>query len=325
MGLLLAAVADRVLGDPRRFHPVAGFGSLAGALERRTYRDSRWAGAAHAAALVGSVTAIGVTADLLTRNHFLARALVTAAAGWVVLGGRSLEREALTISGQLVAGDLAAARHQVTHLVGRDTSDLDTAGITRATVESVAENTADAVVSPLLFGAVAGVPGLLGYRAANTLDAMIGHRSRRYERFGWAAARLDDVANFLPARACVALVALAAPAVGGSPAAAVGAATRDGRGHPSPNAGPVEAAFAGALGRTLGGVNRYRGRVEDRGTLGSGPPPDVPDIVRVTQLSALVSAAATVVAAALAARLPRPLSDVVIRRPADRIVTPVAT
>ena len=173
--------------------------------------------------------------------------------------------------------------------------------ITRATVESLAENTADAVVSPLLWGAVAGIPGLLGYRAANTLDAMIGHRSVRYEQFGWAAARLDDVLNFLPARVCVGLVALSAPVVGGRPGACIAAARRDGPGHPSPNAGPVEAAFAGALGCTLGGVNVYRGRTEDRGTLGEGPSPRLPDIARATRLSALVSGSAAFLAAVSAA------------------------
>lgn len=301
VGLLLAAAADRAFGDPRRFHPVAGFGSLAGALEQRDYRDNRRVGAAHTIGLVGIVVAAGAAAEVFSRNRFLLRTGLTAAAGWAVLGGRSLEREALVISGQLLAGDLEAAREQVTHLVGRDTAEMDVADITRATVESIAENTADAVVSPLLIGALAGIPGLLGYRAANTLDAMIGHHSARYERFGWAAARADDLANFLPARVCVALVALCAPTVAGSPREAMTAAIRDARGHPSPNAGPVEAAFAGALGRTLGGVNTYRGVTEDRGTLGRGPRPEIRDIVRVAQLSAVVSAAATLLAAAVAA------------------------
>ena len=279
---------------------MAGFGSLAAALERRDHRDSRPVGVVHTGALVGAVVAGGLLAETVSRNHFLRRTLLTATAGWVVLGGRSLEREALAISGQLLAGDLPAARQQVTHLVGRDTAAMDTADITRATVESIAENTADAVVSPLLFGAVAGIPGLLGYRAINTLDAMIGHRSPRYERFGWAAARLDDVANFLPARVCVALIALSAPSVGSSARAALTAATRDGRRHPSPNAGPVEAAFAGALGRTLGGVNVYGGVIEDRGTLGVGPRPEAADIARVARLSTVVSAAATLLAATIA-------------------------
>jgi adenosylcobinamide-phosphate synthase len=252
------------------------------------------------AGLVGGTVLIGVMAEIATRRSAFAQAAATAAATFVVLGGRSLRQEARAISGQLTAYDIPAARQRVTHLVGRDTSDLDTDQITRATVESVAENTADAVVSPLLWGAVAGIPGLLGFRAANTLDAMVGHHSPRYENFGWASARLDDVLNYLPARISVGLIGMCAPAVGGRSSAAISAALRDGPGHPSPNAGPVEAAFAGALGRTLGGVNVYRGRTEDRGTLGSGPGPRLPDISRVTKLSALVSGAAAALAAGTA-------------------------
>ena len=299
LGLLLGAAADRRWGDPRRFHPVAGFGTVAATVERRDYRDNRLVGAVHAGGLVAAAALFGVAVERLGRP-FRVRVAITAAATFVVLGGRSLEREALTIAKQLTAEDLPAAREQVTHLVGRDTSDLDVAQISRATVESVAENTADAVVAPLLWGAVAGVPGLLGYRAANTLDAMIGHRTPRLLRFGWAAARLDDVLNYLPARVCVLLVGLAAPAVAGRPAEVLRIARRDGPAHPSPNAGPVEAAFAAALGRTLGGVNVYRGVVEDRGTLGDGPVPGVADIRRVAELSALVSGGSAVLAAAVA-------------------------
>lgn len=295
LGLLLGVLADRTLGDPRRLHPVAGFGSLATALEGRSYRDSRAAGVAHAVALVAGAALLGVVAERRATS-FPARLALTTAATFVVLGGRSLQREAFTVSAQLEAGDLDAARQQVTHLVGRDTTELDGTQIARATVESVAENTADAVVSPLFWGAVAGVPGLLGYRAVNTLDAMIGYRSPRYLRFGWAAARLDDAVNFVPARASVLLVALCAPVVGGRSGAALASARRDGPDHPSPNAGPVEAAFAGALGRTLGGVNVYRGRVEDRGTLGDGPAPRPADILRVARLSAAVTAVAAIVA-----------------------------
>lgn len=301
VGLLIGVAADRLLGDPQRFHPVAGFGRLAGALERLAYRDSRMVGVAHVFVLVGASVALGVLAEQSCRAT-IPRIAATAVATYVVLGGRSLAIEATTISRQLTESDLAAARVQVTHLVGRETSEMDAAQITRATIESVAENTADAVVSPLVWGAAAGVPGLLAYRAANTLDAMIGHRSPRYRNFGWAAARLDDVVNFLPARLCVAFIGVCAPAIGGRASNAVGAARRDGPGHPSPNAGPVEAAFAGALGRTLGGVNIYGGRTEDRGTLGNGPLPELADIARVVRLSEWVTAAAAVTSAALAAR-----------------------
>ena len=170
----------------------------------------------------------------------------------------------------------------------------------RACLESVAENTSDAVVAPLLWGAVAGVPGLLGYRAVNTLDAMIGHRSPRYRHFGWAAARLDDVANWLPARVAGWAASLAAPLVGGSTAEARHTVRRDSGRHPSPNAGVVEAAFAGALGVRLGGRNVYAGRGEDRGVLGSGRPVETADIARANRLAAATSLLSLGVAAALA-------------------------
>ena len=295
LGLLLGYGADLLLGDPRRWHPVAGFGRTAARLERRMYRDSRCAGALHAGALVAATLAAGALAERAARGP-VTRTLVTAAATWAVLGGRSLRREAAAVGTMLESDDLTAARRRITHLVARNPEFLDGSGIARAGVESVAENTSDAVVAPLWWGALAGAPGLLGYRAVNTLDAMIGHRSARYERFGWAAARLDDAANLLPARGTAALSMLLAPVVGGSPEAAWRAVRRDAKRHPSPNAGPVEAAFAGALGRTLGGLNHYGSTVENRGTLGDGPPPEVPDIARAVRLSAAVGVCACAVA-----------------------------
>jgi adenosylcobinamide-phosphate synthase len=219
-----------------------------------------------------------------------------------VLGEQSLRREAAAVHELLTRDDLAAARVRVTHLVGRDTSILDADGVARAAVESVAENTCDAVVAPLLWGAVAGVPGLLGYRAVNTLDAMVGYRSPRYARFGWAAARADDLANLVPARVTAVLAACAAPAVGGDPRAAVRSAVRDGRRHPSPNSGLSEAAFAGALGLRLGGRNAYQGRVEDRPVMGDGTTPTAADIPRAARLCAAVTVLAGLVAAAVARR-----------------------
>ena len=309
-GLTLGYLADVLVGDPRRFHPVAGFGSLAGRLEDVTYRDQRRAGVVHVALLVGTTAGVGAGLQRSARRHPAVMALVVGAATWTVLGGRSLRREATTIAGQLAAGDLAAARAQLRNLVGRDPSALGPDEIARATVESVAENTSDAVVAPLFWGAVAGVPGLLGYRAVNTLDAMVGHRSPRYVRFGWAAARLDDLVNWAPARVAGLAAGLAAPLVGGSPTAA-GRAVRRGAGqHPSPNARVVEAAFAGALGVRLGGRNVYEGRVEDRGLLGNGRPVDGGDIARATRLAEAVSA--TALALALLVRLVS-----VGRRPGD--------
>ena len=198
----------------------------------------------------------------------------------------------------LERGDVAGARERLPHLCGRDPSYLEVPELARATVESVAENTSDAVVAPLFWGAVAGVPGLLGYRAVNTLDAMVGHRSERYERFGWAAARLDDLANWVPARITAGLTAGLAPLVDGSSRRALEVCWRDGGKHPSPNAGPVEAAFAGALGRTLGGRLSYGARVEERPLMGNGPAPLVADIPRAARLSAAVSLAAGLLAVA---------------------------
>jgi adenosylcobinamide-phosphate synthase len=302
-GLALGYAADALLGDPRRFHPVAGFGTVATALERVVYRDGRAAGVAYAGLLVGGTVALGTALDRVGRRHPAAMVLVSAAATWAVLGGRSLGREAATIADQLTAGDVAAARVQVRNLVGRDPAGLEPDEIARATVESVAENTSDAVVAPLLWGAAAGVPGLLGYRAVNTLDAMVGHRSPRYARFGWAAARLDDLVNWVPARLAGLTATLAAPLVGGSAATAWRAVRRDAGQHPSPNAGVVEAAFAGALGVRLGGRNVYQGRIEDRGILGEGRPVAVGDIARANRLARVVSALA--LALALLSRLVR--------------------
>jgi len=242
---------------------VAGFGRLAGLLERHTYADTRVAGGVHVAVLVGAAALVGTRVPV-------------ALATWAVLGGTTLDREAAEVERLLAAGDLDAARRQVARLVGRDTSTLDEHGVARAALESVAENTSDAVVAPLAWGALLGAPGLLAYRAANTLDAMIGHHSPRYERFGWAAARLDDVLNLPGAR----LTALLAVLLGPDPRGAVRAWRRDAHHHPSPNAGPVEAAFAGALGVRLGGVNVYAGRTEDRHVLGDGHAPTHHDLAR---------------------------------------------
>ena len=312
-GLLLGAAADAVLGDPRRWHPVAGFGTVAGALERRTYADRRAAGAGHVAVLVGGAGALGAVAERLARRP-LARTLVTAAATWVVLGGASLAREGAALAGELDRGDLGAARARLPGLCGRDPAALDAGGLARAAAESVAENTSDAVVAPLLWGAVAGVPGLLGYRAVNTLDAMVGHRSPRYLRFGWAAARLDDAANLVPARIAALLVAGCAPAVGGSPRAALRAWRRDAAAHPSPNAGPVEAAAAGALGVTLGGRTVYPHGTEERPRLGDGPPPGPADLRRAARLSRLVDGAAVVLAAVVAGLIALCRNGNVVRR-----------
>ncbi|NUR59936.1 MAG: cobalamin biosynthesis protein, partial [Catenulispora sp.] len=234
VGLALGFAADWYLADPRRGHPVAGFGRVASGLRQVAYADSRVAGAVYAGSLVSAAAALGVAAERFGRSRPgpVAGTLLTAVATWSVLGGTSLRREAAIIGGSLGQGDLAAARERLPHLCGRDPRGLDADQIARAVVESVAENTSDAVVAPLFWGAVAGIPGLLAYRAANTLDAMVGYRNAKYRNFGWAAARLDDVLNYVPARFTGAATAAVAPAVGGSPLRTLRVLRRDGGRHP---------------------------------------------------------------------------------------------
>jgi adenosylcobinamide-phosphate synthase len=299
---MVGLVADLLFGDPRRGHPVALFGGGAAALERLSYADARRAGVLHIGALLGAVGVLGVAVERAARSAgTVSTAATTAAATFASLGGTSLARTGDQMAGLLEAGDINAARQLLPSLCGRDPAALDEAGLTRAALESVAENTSDAHVAPLMWATVGGVPAVLVYRGANTLDAMIGNRSPRYARFGWAAARFDDAANFFAARATALMVAVCAPVVGGSPAGAVRAWRRDAARHPSPNAGVVEAAFAGALGVRLGGPTQYAHQLEIRPTLGDGPPPQVSDLARAVRLSRAVQLVAAALAVALSA------------------------
>ena len=264
------------------------------------YRDGKASGVVHTAVVGGGAVLVGAAIERLGRRGPLVQVITTALATWVVLGGASLATEGTAIGAELDAGDLPAARRRLPNLCGRDPSRLDQFGLSRAAVESVAENTSDAVVGPLVWGAIAGVPGLLGYRAVNTLDAMVGYRSPHYQRFGWAAARLDDFANLVPARLAALLTTVCAPVVGGSAAGAWRAWRRDASAHPSPNAGQVEAAFAGALEIRLGGRVRYAHGVEERPVLGDGRTPDAGHVTRAVELSRLVGAVSCLLAAVLA-------------------------
>ncbi|MFI7244077.1 cobalamin biosynthesis protein [Streptomyces qinglanensis] len=293
-GILLGFAADALLGDPRRGHPVAVFGRAAGALERRLWRDHRGAGALHTVLAAGGAVAAAGAACRAARSRAAAplpELVLTAAATWAVLGGTSLTREAQAVRGALETGDLELARERLPALCGRDPQRLEAPEVARAVVESVAENTSDAVVGALVWGALAGVPGLVGFRAVNTLDAMVGHRSPRHRRFGWAAARLDDAAGGPGARLTAVLAALAGP----DPRGALRAWRADAHRHPSPNAGPVEASFAGALGVRLGGTLAYGGRVEHRPVLNaSGRAVRTADIERAVRLSRRVGQLALV-------------------------------
>ncbi|MEA2320007.1 MAG: adenosylcobinamide-phosphate synthase [Solirubrobacteraceae bacterium] len=303
--LLGGYAADLALGDPARWHPVAGFGRLALRAERAVYAPTRARGAAYA---------LGLTALAALAGEALARAARRAGAGrhaallvltWAALGGRSLAHEAHGIADLLRAGRLDAARAALPRLAGRDPAGLGEAGICRAVVESVAENTSDAVAGALLWGALAGPAGVAAYRAANTLDAMVGHRSERYESFGWAAARLDDLMSWPAARGAAALAVVLAPVAGGSPRTAWRVLRRDGAAHPSPNAGRMEAAFAGALGVRLGGPLRYGTSAEHRPRLGDGRPPEIADVQRAIRLSLAVGATAAVTCAVARAAIAR--------------------
>ena len=296
-GLAAGVALDSLFGDPRRGHPVAAFGRAAAALEARDYADSRGRGAAHAAACVLAVAVPAAVLHRRTRGRPAWQAAAAALAVWAVTGARSLHHEAERARLSLRRHDLASAREVLPSLCGRDPAQLDAGQITRAVIESVAENTSDAVVAPLLWGAVAGIPGVVAYRAVNTLDAMVGHRSARYRRFGWASARLDDVANWIPARVTAALAAACAlPVTRISPGQVLRVVRRDGGRHPSPNAGRCEAAFAAALGVRLGGTNVYDGVAEARPELGEGHAPESEDIRRAIVLSRAVTVSATALA-----------------------------
>jgi adenosylcobinamide-phosphate synthase len=303
LGAAVGIGLDRMLGEPPTvIHPVVGFGRLMKAAERRWYRDARLAGSLHAGAAVAGALALGrllagsgrataaaiaTTSTASATPATVATAIATAVCVGVSVGGRCLGDAAGEVAGALGGGDIEEARRLLPGLVGRDPTGLEKEDIARAVVESVAENTVDAVIAPAFWGALLGAPGALAYRAVNTLDAMVGHRNDRYRRFGWASARLDDLANWIPARLTAGLVAAVRPTA----AVAIWRAARlQAPVHPSPNSGVAEAAFAAALGCHLGGVNRYGDRVERRPQLGWGPGARPGDISRAIRLSRDVSA-----------------------------------
>ncbi len=287
LGAAVGLVADRVLGEPTLGpHPVALLGRSLAALEQRSYADRRAAGVVH--------TALGAATGALGGAALRSTALAT----WLAVAGRMLAEVAVDVGRARGDGDLDRARALVPALVGRDPAGLDEAGLCRAVVESLAETSVDAIVAPALWAAAFGPAGAGAHKAIDVMDSMVGYHSDRYEHFGWPAARLDDAAAWLPARATAALVAIARP----RRAPAVWRAVRhDAPAHPSPNAGVAEAAFAAALGLRLGGTNRYGDRVEHRATLGTGRTPARTDITAAGRLSRDVTLllAATLAAGAL--------------------------
>jgi len=303
--VLVAAYAiDLVLGDPPWLpHPVRAIGWAIATGERR------WNGADARAGLRGSLLSAGIIAATGALAYaavagarrfppalaFLAEATIGASA----LATTDLVREATAVAVALEADDLVLARSRVARIVGRDTADLDATGIARATIETLAESTCDGIVAPLVWLAIGGVPAALAFKAASTLDSMIGHRDARFERFGAAAARIDDALNLVPARASALIAAL----LSGVPARSFGCALRDARAHASPNAGWPECAFAGALDVRLGGMNSYEGvRVDGPLFHARGRLPAVRDIRRAIGLVRRTSLA-TALVLALALRL----------------------
>jgi adenosylcobinamide-phosphate synthase len=272
-----ALLFDRLLGEPRRWHPLVGFGRYAAWLERRFNNG----GARRARGVLASGLSLApflALAVLLWRQPAL-RALIDVVVLYFALGLQSLREHAVRVEQALQSGDLQTARARVGAIVSRDTQDMDTESVARAGVESVLENGNDALFGALFWFALLGAPGALAYRLANTLDAMWGYRTPRYRQFGWAAARMDDVLNFLPAR----LTALSYAVLGNARSALRCWRTQAGA-WSSPNAGPVMASGAGSLGLLLGGPAQYHGVMEARPVLGAGSTPRAADIGRAVAL-----------------------------------------
>ena len=263
--IAIALLLDLALGDPRWMpHPVRLIGRLIAALEgpaRRAIPDTRLAGSVTALAVIlAAALTTGAMIGIAGRIHPLLEDAFSILLLYTTLAARDLADHSIGVYRALERFDLAEARRLVSWLVGRDTERLTEAEVVRAAVESVAENTVDGIIAPLFFAAIGGPAVAMAYKAVSTLDSMIGYRSERYIDFGRTAAKIDDGANYIPARLAAPIISAAAALTGGRATAAWRIARRDGRKHPSPNAGIAEAAFAGALGIRLGGVIERRGR-----------------------------------------------------------------
>jgi len=292
-GMMLVGLAlDLALGWPARVHarighPVTWLGAAITALEGRWNtgaRGRRLAAGALTALAVVALAALPALALQRLLPDGLTGILLGGALAWPLIALRAMHDHVAAVARPLATGDLPGARTAVAMIVGRDPARLDEAGITRAGIESLAENTGDGIVAPVFWGAVAGLTGIAAYKAINTLDSMIGHRNDRYEAFGKFAARLDDLANLIPARLTGLLLALAAPR---HAARALRVMWRDARHHRSPNAGWPEAAMAGALGIRLSGPRAYGSHISDEPWLnGTAPDPAAPDLHRALSLYA---------------------------------------
>jgi adenosylcobinamide-phosphate synthase len=274
--MVVAMAMDCVLGWPGAFyarigHPVTWLGRLINVLDARWNRDNYPVWLRRLAGLFATlfVTGLASVLALAVQIAFVSgwsKVLLVGILAWPFVALRSLYQHVAAVAHPLQSGDVTAARQAVSMIVGRDPRGLDEAGIARAAIESLAENTSDGVIAPLFFGVLFGLPGIVGYKAVNTLDSMIGHRSTRHEAFGWAAARIDDVANFVPARLTGLLFAL----IAAHPKNALACMVRDAHRHRSINAGWPEAAAASALAVRLCGPRVYHGVLADEPWLNEG-------------------------------------------------------
>ena len=273
LSIVLAYLLDLIFGDPRWLpHPVRGMGKLT------EYLEKKLRGSISNQILSGAVLAITVVGLAYLGSFFAIRLAeqINRWAGFAIstvliftaLSSRSLSKEARSVYQSLKSGSIKDARKKLSLIVGRDTQVLNEDEIIRATVETVAENSVDGIISPLFYAALGGAPLALAYKAINTLDSMIGYKNERYLYFGWFSAKLDDIANYIPARLSILLVPLASLILRKRPLNTLCTILRDGKKAPSPNAGIPEAAFAGALGIQLGGVNYYQGKKVSKPILG---------------------------------------------------------
>jgi adenosylcobinamide-phosphate synthase len=295
MEILLAYLLDLILGDPRWLpHPIRGIGYTITKTEqflRHLKISERLAGVILTVLIVGGVFLLST--GLINLAYLIHPNLGTGLSIFLIfttLSIKSLYQESMKVYQALQQGEILRARQDLAMIVGRDTENLDFLEIVRAGVETVAENTVDGVISPLFFAFLGGAPWALAYKAVNTLDSMVGYRNERYLRFGWASARLDDVANFIPARIAGILMPLAAFLCGERGFEALRIVLRDGQKHPSPNSGISEAAVAGALGVQLGGLNFYQGRPSPKPLLGDPTRPlALEDIYRANRIMIVTS------------------------------------
>lgn len=291
IAIILALVLDQLLGEPKRFHPLVGFGRLVTAVEqllrRHVIRKNNSSSVAARLAgtlgwlLLAPLMTLGVywlLSPFLEADDVMAL-FVGALVLYFCIGNHSLEEHARAVSEPLSRGDLLSARQQLSRMVSRQTDNLDREGVAKATVESVLENASDAVLAPIFWFVVAGIPGVLLYRLANTLDAMWGYKNQQYRYFGWAAARMDDLLNWLPARCCALSYAIV-----GNWNTAIRCWQQQAPLCDSPNAGPVMSSGAGAMGIRLGGVAYYHGEEVNKPELGNGRPANSTDIERAIEL-----------------------------------------